>query len=320
MVCSKSKSQTERLIWAPQIVAVISVYNPDLTTFKQNFKWLREANVRGIVINDGSVFSTSEYEHFTSTLRSLSFDLINHDANLGLAASLNTGIDRALSLGANYVILFDQDSLVSQNLVPRMLSAYEALKNIRKNISAIGPTHVDVKAGIISDFFRSEPIDSADDITLDHHRFTRCDFLITSGCLIHRSALESVGLMDESLFIDAVDFEWFFRARSLGFEAYGVRNVTLTHDMGDSSFRYWLFRWRHIPRHSPFRYYYIYRNSILLWKRPYVPRDWIKTDFKRLYKTAIIFAIFVPGRINNLKMMMRGVLDGIRGKSGKIPI
>ena len=56
-----------------------------------------------------------------------------------------------------------------------------------------------------------------------------------------------------------------------------------------------------------------------MWKRPYVPKDWIKTDFKRLVKTAIIFAIFIPGKAVNLKMILRGVIDGIRGRTGKIP-
>lgn len=303
-----------------QVMAVITVFNPNLASFKNNFLQLREADIRAIVVNDGSAFSANEYQEFTSVIHDLSFELLDHDTNLGLATSLNTGIKRALTLGADYVILFDQDSLISENLVEDLFMAYKVLEITGAKISAVGPRHVDIKAGIVSDFFCVNGFDSSAQMFVGRFHFTRCDFLITSGCLIHRSILESVGLMDESLFIDAVDFEWFFRARSLGFEAYGVRNVMLTHDMGDSSFRYWLLRWRHIPRHSPFRYYYIYRNSILLWKRPYVPSDWKKTDFKRLYITAIIFAIFVPGRIDNLKMMIRGIIDGVRGKSGKIPL
>ena len=303
----------------PEIIAVITVYKPELSSFTDNFRSLEEAKIRTVVVNDGSPFSANGYAEFTRALEGLSFELISHESNLGIASALNSGIRRALSLGADYVILLDQDSPVSVALVGDLLAAHELLNNTGRKIAAVGPRHVDIKAGIISDFFCINAVDPSDDIDLDGYRFIKSDFLITSGCLIHRSALESVGLMDESLFIDAVDFEWFFRTRSYGFEAFGVQNVILTHDMGDSSFRYWLFRWRHIPRHSPFRYYYIYRNSILLWKRAYVPREWIKSDFKRLYKTAIVFAIFVPGRINNLKMMIRGTIDGIRGKSGKIP-
>lgn len=303
----------------PTVAAVITVYNPVVKAFLENFSALKESNVKTIVVNDGSQFDSASRREFSAAVNKLSFVLIDHESNLGIASALNSGIRHALGLGADYVLLLDQDSPVLVTLVRDLLAAHELLNNTGRKTAAVGPRHVDIKAGIISDFFCMNAVDPRNDITLDDYHFIKSDFLITSGCLIHRSALESVGFMDESLFIDAVDFEWCFRARSLGFEAYGVQNLKLMHDMGDSSFRYWLFRWRHIPRHSPFRYYYIYRNSVLLWKRPYVPREWVKTDFKRLYKTAIVFAIFVPDRINNLRMMMRGIIDGIRGKSGKIP-
>lgn len=304
----------------PTVIVVITVYNPRVHDFLFNFRRLKESNLNVIVVNDGSKFDSGDYEEFSKAVKDLSFELINHEFNRGIASALNSGIRRALSMGTDYVLLLDQDSLVAGNVVKDLLLADELLRKAGRQIAAIGPTPVDVKEGILSDFFCVGPRNASDEFTVEPFHFSRCDFLITSGCLIHRSVLESVGLMDESLFIDAVDFEWFFRARSLGFEAYGVRNVTLTHDMGDSSQRYWLKEWRYISRHSPFRYYYIYRNSILLWKRPYVPSDWKKTDFKRLYITAIIFAIFVPGRIDNLKMMIRGIIDGVRGKSGKIPL
>ena len=303
----------------PTVAAVITVYNPVVKAFLENFSALKESNVKTIVVNDGSQFDSASRLEFVDAVNKLSFVLIDHESNLGIASALNSGIRNALGLGADYVLLLDQDSPVSASLVKELLAAHEWLKNTGRKIAAIGPTHVDIKAGIVSDFFCVDANDTSDEFTVKQFHFSRCDFLITSGCLIHRSVLESVGLMDESLFIDAVDFEWFFRARSRGFQAYGVKNLVLGHSLGESSHAYWFKKWRHISKHSPFRYYYIYRNSILLWRRPYVPAGWKKNDFKRLYKTAIIFAIFVPGRINNLKMMIRGIIDGIRGKSGKIP-
>ncbi len=51
--------------------------------------------------------------------------------------------------------------------------------------------------------------------------------------LIGRAAYEAIGGMRDELFIDGIDHEWCFRAKSLGYRTFVARDVTMSHDMGE---------------------------------------------------------------------------------------
>ena len=126
--------------------------------------------------------------------------------------------------------------------------------------------------------------------------------------------------MDDRLFIDHVDTEWFLRAKSMGFQAIGACHAIMTHNLGETRKRFWLFRWRAIPKHAPFRYYYIFRNSMLLLRRGYVDQGWRRCELLRLLKLFFVFGMFMAPRIKHVKMMMFGIRDGLRGRYGCLHI
>jgi rhamnosyltransferase len=74
----------------------------------------------------------------------------------------------------------------------------------------------------------------------------------------------------------------------------------------------------HLPVHQPFRYYYVYRNSMLLWRRDYPSRRWKHTDMLRLAKMLLVFSLFTGQRLRNLGMMVRGIRDGLKGRTGPL--
>ncbi|MFI3218247.1 MAG: hypothetical protein QX189_03925, partial [Methylococcales bacterium] len=79
----------------------------------------------------------------------------------------------------------------------------------------------------------------------------------------------------------------------------------------------WLFRKRIVPFHKHFRYYYMFRNSVLLSRRSYIPWGWKIAEITRCLKTAIFFGWIAEDRWQRLQMMYVGVLDGLKGISGK---
>ena len=97
--------------------------------------------------------------------------------------------------------------------------------------------------------------------------------------------------MDEALFI-SLDTEWFC-ALGPGMNV-GVCDALMDRGLEDRTVRVWLGRWRYLPVHKPFRYYYEYRNSLLLWRRDYPSRRWKHTDMLRLAKMFFILR-FSPG-------------------------
>jgi rhamnosyltransferase len=145
-----------------------------------------------------------------------------------------------------------------------------------------------------------------------------CDFLISSGVLIPIAVLDDVGGMDDGLFIDNVDLDWSFRARSRGYALFGVCGTTMEHRLGDER--------RPIPGghqqvvHGPVRLYFIMRNRIALYGRPHTPKVWIAQDLPRVAAKFFIFSALVGPRRDNLRFMVRGLVDGIRGRTGGCPV
>lgn len=84
--------------------------------------------------------------------------------------------------------------------------------------------------------------------------------------------------MDEQLSIDHVDTDWFLRANAQGLLSHGVCDAVMVHGLGEATYRVWFGPWHFVPKHKPFKYYYIYRHSLLLNRRPYAPVKRIIND------------------------------------------
>lgn len=170
----------------------------------------------------------------------------------------------------------------------------------------------------MSEFIRITPRGFKRILCTNPFEYIRADFLISSGSLISLSALNAIGDMDETLFIDHIDTEWCLRAQSKGFQIYGICEAIMLHTLGDKQIRIWWKRWRSISCHQPFRYYYMFRNSALLWQRANIPIAWKNADRLRIFYLLFFFSIFSPNRIANLKMMLKGLAHGLCGISGKL--
>ena len=220
------------------------------------------------------------------------------------------------------VLLLDQDSVPRNNMVEKLLSAFNQLNNVDGKVAAVGAHYTGSRTGHPSFF-----------VQFSRFRFRKCfcnheeddqiipaDMLISSGCLIPLAAVDTIGEMDEDLFIDHIDTDWFLRANSLGWRSYGVCDALMEHALGERTFRVWWGRWRYLPLHQPFRYYYIYRNSLLLYRRKYSDRFWKQADIIRLIMMFLIFSFFGNQKLGNLRMTLRGIKDGISGKTGPLDI
>lgn len=300
------------------VIPIIVTYNPDKVILLSSLRTLL-SQVRTIVVVDNG--SSSNIDEVIQNLKVGVFRRINIlslEHNRGLGEAYNAGIAIARSLRATFVLLMDHDSIPESDMLYKLRNAYINLENQGKSICVVGPRYRDHVTAQLSQFVyitRFGFARSSCDKTID---YVRADFVISSGSLISIKMLDQIGGMDEGLFIDHVDTEWCFRAQSKGFEIYGVCNAVMLHSLGDRQIRIWWGRWRTIPFHQPFRYYYMFRNSVLLWQRPYMPLAWKRIDKLRLLYFLIFFTLFSPNRIANLRMMIKGLKDGFNGRIGKL--
>jgi len=300
------------------VCAIVVTYNPDVAALGSLLSAISQ-QVGSIVIVDNAspepVVSWLRGQASTADMPG-GIRFIALEDNLGLGAAYNIGISMARNLGAAFVLLMDQDSIPKPGMVGKLKSARTVLVKRRKCVGVVGPricySEITDPSNVMPvSRFRFRSIDSE-----DSNGVVRVASLISSGSLISIEALNQVGGMDEQLFIDHVDTEWCLRAQSKGFGVYGVSDAIMRHSLGERHSHIWCGRWRTVPFHQPFRYYYIFRNSVLLWRRPYIPNRWKRTNQLTLFKLLVYHGMIAPNRLANARMMWRGWRDGWRGVGG----
>lgn len=94
--------------------------------------------------------------------------------------------------------------------------------------------------------------------------------------------IKEIGGMKENYFIDNVDLEWCFRAKSLGFDLIGTDAAVLYHSIGERSLSP-LVRAGLMAQHNPSRTYYSSRNRTHLYTVNYSPIGWKLRDIVRFF-------------------------------------
>jgi len=291
-------------------------YNPAVGLLNKAIKALLNQGCEIAVVDNAS----TNIEEVSESLSQFdSTQLLCQQSNLGLGAAHNLGIEYARGLDANFVLIMDQDSLPLDGMLDELVAVHKAESKHAK-LSAVGTTYLNSDNGSKSFFVRFGGLKFQRHYCDDRTQAIEADFLISSGSLISLAAIDEIGLMDETLFIDHVDTEWFLRARSKGFKAFGSCKALMQHGLGDNTHLVNIGgRQRNVPQHKPFRYYYIFRNSVLLYKRGYASALWKWNDMQRLAMIMIMFGALKAPRWKNLSMMFKGIFHGLIGKQGANP-
>jgi rhamnosyltransferase len=247
-------------------------------------------------------------------------EIVRLGSNVGVGAGHNRGIKLARERESTHVLILDHDSVPRPDMVIKLSSALAALEGKGIPVAAVGPRWLDRYTGCLAPFVRLgkwklERVycgsDRSDEVL-------ETDFIISSGALVPLRILDEIGDMNEGFFIDHVDTEWIFRARTKGYRSFGVCDAIMEHSLGHATFRFWLGRWRNVPLHSPERHYYVFRNSLMLLRMPHAPRRWLVNDIVRLASMAVVFPLFAPQRLRRVRLMLKGLWDGARGVTGPL--
>ena len=245
--------------------------------------------------------------------------IVDPGVNLGVAAAHNRALAHIFAAGCSHALLFDQDSVPQSDLVGELLRVEHSLLDHGYAVGAVGAKQVAPVGEHVSGFIHFSglwrQICSVPDTELPVPA-CECNFLITSGTLLRREIFEKVGPFAECLFIDNVDLEWCFRASSLGYRLYGAVDATMQHEIGDRSLKIPFLRKKRFAIHSPVRIYFMTRNRLLLYRLSHIPLGWKIADFPRMLMKIFIFSLLVPPRLSYVRLIVAGLLDGLRGRGG----
>lgn len=293
--------------------AVLVTYFPDLEVLDRVLAAVLPQVGRVIVVDNGSSVDIAA----TSWGRRV--EVLALGRNFGIAYAHNRGLEAAMRHGSRYALLLDQDSVPNPDMVERLAAALRAAAQDGYRAAAAGPRYLDPRTGresffpVLAGWWQFRKVFCGAN---PGRQYLRTDVLISAGTLIRTEALLDIGPMCEPLFIDEVDTEWCLRARSKGYAVVGACGTQMHHTMGAHIVRVKLRREHAVPVHSPVRLYYMARNHFLLQRMPHVPGRWSIPSLRRLVMRFVLFSFLVPPRWQNARMMLRGVWDGLRSRSG----
>lgn len=229
-----------------KIFAVLVSYKPDLKLLTDVIASLFHQVDSVIIVDNGNTEFSSAFDKCI---------VIHLNANFGIAYAQNRGIEKAFELGADWILLSDQDTVYPPDYVSSMLES--ARKNTLQNIGGLVPVVFDEISG------RRVPVmlEKMKGAVPPVSGCLKVAHAVASGTLIPADALQKCGLMREDFFIDFVDHEWCWRAASCGLNIYCLADVVIHHQLGDRmEKRFGL----NIVYRSLFRFYYIIRNGYYL--------------------------------------------------------
>ena len=233
--------------------------------------------------------------------------------NLGIAAAQNIGIRQALNQGADLIWLSDQDTIYPAHFLADMLKGLEVCQTQGIRLAALAPSYFDTHKGTVQAFVRHAPFTQFFNPQPGLHPVSHA---IASGTLIPAQALRTIGLMQESLFIDWVDLEWCWRASNQhGYQTICTGDVVVEHTMGDGSVQ---FLGKKVSIRSPLRHYYMVRNAVHIALHSRSATVPIRCEiFAKALAWTLIFPLIAPSRKRqHLRATVAGLWDGLRNRMG----
>jgi rhamnosyltransferase len=294
------------------VCAVVVSFHPDLEALKQLLTTLTSQLENIVLVDNGSSIDVAAWVSRKPFGKKIT--VLPLGENRGIAVAQNIGITHARQTGADYVALFDQDSIPAPDMIEQLVSVAEAQAAKGVRIAAVGPRYLDPRQDNPPPFIRFKELKLERQVCIEENSVVEVDYLIASGCLISLPALGAVGGMREELFIDYVDIEWGLRAKQAGYKSFGSCAALMSHALGDMPIG---FLGKKFPARSPLRHYYMFRNAVLLYKEPWVPLNWKLVDGWRLCLKYVFYSLFAKPRMAHWRMMTLGVWHGLMGKAGK---
>ncbi len=224
--------------------------------------------------------------------------IYNHNQN-GISGALNIGLNYLFNIGCEWAFTFDQDSMPEDNMISNLIQYLELYRT--ENIASIAPRFVCNSTKISSKL-----------------GFVYKDSVITSGNLINLGVYKKIGGFKDELFIDSVDFEFCLNLRKNGYKIIQVNDAVLFHNLGESKILSIFGKTFNLSIHSPLRRYYMFRNNVYVQKKYFsrFPQYCIKRNIFLLIEIFQII-LFERDKRKNIKMVVKGLLDGMLSKYGK---
>jgi len=197
--------------------------------------------------------------------------------NLGFAGGNNPGIEWALSKNAEWILLLNNDTVVS----PDFLAAFMEAAKEQPQAKILGakiyryndPATLDHLGGFWNPAigeFESRAQGKLDD-GVSFEEMEKVDYVCGAALLMHRSVPEKIGLLEPRFFLFWEETDYCFRAKRAGFEVWTAPKAKIWHKVSSS-----------FVGGKPHMHYFWWRSRLL-----FIERNFPFPERKRLYRRLI---------------------------------
>lgn len=277
------------------ILAVIIIYNPDLSLLKENIDAFVN-HVNHVYIWDNS---SASVRHATEMFLHNTYDNIicleGVDENKGISYGLNKGWKYAKENKFNLVLTMDQDSKFQSFdiYLDRVLDKWE-----QEGFCLCGPTpNLHLRK-------------------TKRTGFTKCADIITSGMLVPIELMDIANGYCLDFFVDAIDFDFCYKLKENGYDTFMDNESNLIQIFGTPKYKSICGFKIHAYGYSPFRLYGIFRNHIITWRRYHYPNILIRHIIKHYLLNYVIKGVLLVecDKWAKIKAVYKGIVDGFKFK------
>jgi len=274
------------------IAVLIVSYNPDKRLLYSIKRIKTLFGVSSIIVID----NTEGYNSVVSKVeQDKTIILHKNGKNLGIATAQNIGIKKLWSLGYNWVLTLDQDTIIKQELINKYIGFLR--ENDCSNIGILCSDYFDI---------------GSKKIKYNNSIIKYLKETISSGSLLNLSVCISLGGMKDVYIIDQVDNEYCYRVNKKGYKIVLLPGADMEHRLGKMKQYSFLGKTFFVYNQPPIRTFYRTRNSILFLREYrdteltiYKSRELVK-DFLRI--------IFEKETIKKYRMFFKGLREGLHIK------
>ncbi len=246
----------------PRVIIVVLNWNgkEDTAECLDSLSQISYPNYAIIVVDNGSTDGSVEF----LTERYANIEIIQNNENIGFGAGNNVGMKRALNMGADYILLLNNDTVVDKRFLDCLVQEAER----DRSIGFVGPKIYRLYSHEAEEYvvwkvftWKKMHLDATQRITLLHsaggsfnpwlgkmrHRGAAefdvgqyderqvVDFVEASCVLIRKEVIEEIGGLDATHFAYVEDVDWCLRGQRAGYTTTYAPQAKIWHKGGQSS-------------------------------------------------------------------------------------
>jgi rhamnosyltransferase len=285
-----------------KIFGVVISYFPEQKHIENLIQTAKQVDKLIVVDNGSNKNQLDEIKKIAS--KSKNIELIELGGNLGIDKATNIALKKYYKNFA-YVITLDQDSIMTDGMISRMLECYE--NSILSGKEKIGE--------IVPKILNQGHIENTSSTEWEMKE----DFTIASGRIIPCKIFDDVGFMCEWTFIDGTEWDFSWRLKKQGYKSVRINSAEIVHSLGERHLHNFFGKQVATSNHSHIRRYYIARNYLYLFFKYFSTTP--KYTSLMIYYTLreyIKLILFEPEKGKKLKYTFMGIRDFLLRKKGKL--